>query len=84
MEYKNQNEVPRKVKVKQESVQDQEFSQSRVYELNGLLYDGTFEAIPESSVKSVRIFNSRFVDEIEKVCERLRRKSRLLAQNYAY
>ena len=46
--------------------------------------DGTFIPIKEEDIKGEpRIFGSRFVDELKKVGDRLKKKSRLVAQNYA-
>lgn len=62
LEVADQTGGPRKVKVKRGSVEERESSESRMDELNGLLNDGTLEAIPESSIKGIpRILNSRFV-----------------------
>lgn len=53
-------------------------------ELEGLLRNGTFKPINTSDVpKGAKIFGSRFVDEIKKAAHGLRKKSRLVSQNYA-
>lgn len=77
-------EKVRKVKFKKGSAEEASFDQSRKDELQVLLLDRTFIpfhifTIPATS----RIFNPRFVDELEKVGEHLRKKSSLVAQNYA-
>lgn len=46
--------------------------------------DGTFVNVKESEIKGdVWIFGSRFVDELKKVGDKLKKNSRLIAQNYA-
>ena len=76
--------VARKVQVKKGSVEEQAFKSSRLSELEGLVKDGTFVPIHERDiVGSPRIFGSRFVDELKKVGDGLKKKSRLVAQNYA-
>ena len=76
--------TPRKVPVKRGSIEEAAFAQSRKSELNGLINDGTFIPVHESTIRpTARIFNSRFVDELKKVGDQLKKKSRLVAQNYA-
>ena len=76
--------TPRKVVVKKGSREEKAFAKSRKDELVGLLEGGTFKPVKESTVPpSSRIFGSRFVDELKKVGNGLRKKSRLVAQNYA-
>ncbi|KHJ30932.1 hypothetical protein EV44_g3972 [Erysiphe necator] len=49
-------------------LQSPSFSESRAKEINGLLEKGVFEIIDIVSVpKGVRIYNSRFVDEVKNV-----------------
>ena len=80
----NLGTVPRKVNVKRGSKEEEAFSQPRKDELSGLLRDGTFKPIRLTDIPTTaRIFGSRFVDELKKVGDRLRKKSRLVAQNYA-
>ena len=70
--------------MKRGSKEEAAFAQPRRDELDGLLKDGTFVPVKLSNVpESSRIFGSRFVDEIKKVGKGLRKKSRLVAQNYA-
>ena len=74
----------RKVKVKKGSAEERAFKQSRKDELDGLLKDGTFKPVHESTIKgSKRIFGSRFIDELKRAGDILKKKSRLVAQNYA-
>lgn len=47
MENKDPTRRPRKVTVKDGSVKEQEFAQSRIDELNILLDDGIFEETPK-------------------------------------
>jgi hypothetical protein len=65
-------------------LQDTQYEASRQTEVVGLLEKGVFEVIPKSNVpKGVRIFNSRFVDEIKnKGTEKELMKSRLVVQAY--
>lgn len=47
--------------------------------------DGTLAPIQEYNLKeSTRVFGSRFVDELKKAGDKLRKNSRSIAQNYAY
>ena len=49
-----------------------------------MINDGTFIPVKASTLEpNTRIFGSRFVDELKKVGDDLRKKSRLIAQNYA-
>lgn len=74
----------RKVDVKRGSLEEKAFSASRKTELEGLLRDGTFKPTQLSDVPhSTRIFGCRFVDELKKVGAQLKKKSRLVAQNYS-
>lgn len=76
--------TPRKIKVKKGSPEERAFATSRTAELNGLLGDGTFKPIHISKLKgNPRIFGCRFVDELKKVGSELKKKSRLVAQNYS-
>jgi hypothetical protein len=63
---------------------DDLYEDSRQVEVTGLLEKGVFEVTPRSQVpKEVRIFNSRFVNEIKnKGMEREFKKSRLVVQAY--
>jgi hypothetical protein len=63
---------------------DDLYEDSRQTEVTGLLEKGVFEVIPRSQVpQEVRIFNSRFVDEIKnKGTDRELKKSRLVVQAY--
>ena len=73
----------RKIKVKKGSVEEVAFKESRKAELDGLLNDGTFVPVHESTLKTnTGIFGSRFIDELKKVGDKLKQKSRLIAQNY--
>ena len=66
-------------------LQDNElYEDSRQVKVAGLLKKGIFEITPRSQVlKEVRIFNSRFVNEIKnKGTERELKKSRLVVQAY--
>ena len=60
-----------------------EFAASRKTELQGLIVDGTFEVVHKSLVGNSRIFGSRFIDELKYVGDTEKKKSRLVAQNYA-
>ena len=81
--YIDMGDIPRKVTVLKDSKEEAAFATSRKAELEGLTKDGTFEPIHESKVPTtVRIFGSRFVDELKKVGCMLKKKSRLVAQNY--
>lgn len=52
-------------------------------ELEGLLKEGTFKAVSMSKVpEGMRVFISRFIDEITGAGEIMRNKSRLVSQNY--
>ena len=74
----------RKITVKKGSKEEASFAPSKKKELEGLLKDGTFEPVLESTLdSSTRTFASRFVDELKKAGDKLRKKSRLIAQNYA-
>lgn len=49
--------------------------------MNGILGNGTFEAVNQEDVpERVRVFKSRFIDEIEIAGKGLRLKSHLVAQ----
>jgi hypothetical protein len=60
------------------------FAQSRQKELNGLLEKGVFQVVDARDVPAgVRIFNSRFVDEIkDQGTDKAFEKSRLVVQAY--
>ena len=60
------------------------FVESRQKEMNGLLEKGVFEVVSISEVpKNIRIFNSRFVDEIKNIgTANAFEKSRLVVQAY--
>ena len=60
------------------------FVESRQKEINGLLEKGVFEVVSISEVpKNIRIFNSRFVDEIKNIgTANAFEKSRLVVQAY--
>lgn len=52
-------------------------------EMNGLLEEGTFKMVRAKDVPDgTRVFGSRFIDEVKRAGEMLRRNSRLVAQNY--
>lgn len=73
-----------KIVVKKGSVEERAFAESRRYELEGLLKDGTFSPVAEIEVEvGTRIFGCRFIDELMKEGDRLKKKSRLVAHNYA-
>lgn len=75
---------PRKVKVKNGSAEERAFAESRKGEISGRLRDITLLQMREKDIdREPRIFESRFVDEMKRVGERLRKKSRLVVQNYA-
>lgn len=65
------------------SIEEKEFAESRKSELEGLLKYGTFVAVDETEAQGKRVFGSRFVEVLKKVGDRLKRKSRLVAQNYS-
>lgn len=47
--------------------------------------DGTFEAMHGDEIKgTTRIFRSRFIDDLNRVVEKVRLNSRLVPQAYAY
>lgn len=53
-------------------------------ELNVLLMYGTFNPVLESTIPGTsRIFESRFVEELKEVGERLKKKSLLVTRNYS-
>lgn len=77
-------EEPRKVPVERVSIEEAAFSSSRKSELDGLINDGTFKSMHKFEVpSSARIFGSRFIDELKKFGNSFKKKSRLVAQNYA-
>lgn len=63
---------------------DTSFLESRRKEINGLLEKGTFEVVPISEIPpGIRVFNSRFVDEIKNIGTAAAfEKSRLVVQAY--
>ena len=65
-------------------VQETPFTDSRRKEINGLLEKGVFTVVTDSDVpQGVRIFNSRFVDEIKHPgTNKAFEKSRLVVQAY--
>ena len=65
-------------------VQETPFTDSRRKEINGLLEKGVFAVVTEKDVpQGVRIFNSRFVDEIKHPStDKAFEKSRLVVQAY--
>jgi hypothetical protein len=65
-------------------VQETPFTDLRRKEINGLLKKGVFTVITERDVpQGVRIFNSRFVDEIKHPgTNKAFKKSRLVVQAY--
>ena len=65
-------------------VQETPFTDSRRKEINGLLEKGVFTVVTDSDVpQGVRIFNSRFVDEIKHPStDKAFKKSRLVVQAY--
>lgn len=60
------------------------FVESRRKEINGLLEKGVFEVMPISNIpRDIRIFNSRFVDEVKNIgTSKAFEKSRLVVQAY--
>lgn len=69
---------------KKESERSIEFIKSRKQELKGLLMNGTFLPMDRAEIPhNTRVFGSRFVDELKRAERGLRRKSRLVAQNYS-
>ena len=68
----------------QEDSQPGQFSASRQKELSGLLEKGVFEIVKLADVpQGVRLFNSRFVDEIKNLgTDKAFEKSRLVVQAY--
>lgn len=76
--------TPRKVKVRVGTKEERMFQEPRRAELEGLMNNGTFKVIDEFDVpEGARIFGARFVDEIKRAGVGLRKKSRLVLQNYA-
>ena len=65
-------------------VQETSFTDSRRKEINGLLKKGVFAVVTERDVpQGVRIFNSRFVDEIKHPgTDKAFKKSKLIIQAY--
>jgi len=65
-------------------LQDDQFSASRQKEITGLLEKGVFEIVKLIDIpQGVRLFNSRFVDEVKnKGTDRAFEKSRLVIQAY--
>lgn len=52
--------------------------------MDGLIKDGAFIKVRKVDIADeLRIFGSRFFDKMKNVGEHLRRKSRLVTQNYA-
>lgn len=67
-----------------ESERAVEFKDSRRKELQGLISNGTFIPVDKSEVpEGARIFGSRFIDELKQADTGIRKKSRLVAQNYS-
>ena len=60
------------------------YTDSRQKELNGLLKKGVFEVVNMADIpQGVRIFNSRFVDEVKNAgTDKAFEKSRLVVQAY--
>lgn len=66
-----------------ETNDQQAFTKARNEELRSLISNGTFEVTNRRDIPmGLRILGSRFIDELKKADNRLRRKSRLVAQNY--
>lgn len=60
------------------------FATSRKAELDGLLKNGTLLPLQRSDLlPNTRVFGSRFIDQLKKSENETRRKSLLVAQNYA-
>lgn len=60
-----------------------EFAKTRTDELIGLLEGGTFKAVMRTVVpEGMRVFGSRFIDQVKGAGDMMRKKSRLVAQNY--
>lgn len=80
----DQQGVPLKVKVLNDSLEEQASAESRKDKLQGLIRYGTFVQVRESEIGGYPlIFGFRFVDELKKDCDRLKNRSRFVAQNYA-
>lgn len=61
------------------------FKSSRKNEWNGLKNDGLFTPVQASGIPtSSQLFGSRFVNELKKVDDRLKKTLRLIAQNCSY
>lgn len=76
-------EKSKKIKVKNRSIEELEFKESRKAEIDGFVKDGTFHPVEESKFKlNTRIFGSRFIDELNKVGYNLHKRSRLIERNY--
>lgn len=76
----DEKQGPRKFNVKRGFPDERSFAESHKDELDGFIREGTFKVTKEAKLdQSVRIFGSRFVDEIKNVGERLKRKPRLVA-----
>lgn len=61
-----------------------ELTSSSKTEMNGFLKDWTFIPVEESEFKRQRrIFGLFFIDELKIVVEYIKKKSRLVEQNYA-
>lgn len=62
-----------------------EIEGTRKEHLDGLLANGTFIPIPREKIpEGTRILGSRFIDQLKNVVHGLRRKSRIVAQNYGH
>lgn len=86
--YSDENEDlgdgPPKLLVEAGTKEEEMFSKPRRDELEGLLMNLTFKRIQISDVLNLSlIFNVRFVDEMERASEGLRKKTRFVAQHYA-
>lgn len=74
----------RKINVTKGSKEEKDFKKTRTVELNGLIKDGPFLLINISKLPSSKlVFGCRFIDELQKVGDQLKRHSWLVAQNYS-
>lgn len=65
-------------------MEENAFAQSRKKEPQRLLLEVTFVKVRESLIDGrTRIFGSKFVDELKRMGDRLKKKSRPVAQIYA-
>lgn len=61
----------------------EDFRGSRRKEIEGLLQEGTFEIASRRDLpEGTRVFGSKFIDQLKRAGDAIRKKSRLVAQNY--